>query len=453
MTSSADIHTHDGGGSIGDDLRVDESTVTLLLSRLPDLAARTVRAITEEVPAYRDAFAGPLGATITSAVELALRGFLRLASQPVGDDADAGLTHTPALDGAYKLGRGEARGGRSMDALLAAYRAGTREAWREFSRSALETGVSARGMARFAELVFAYIDGLSAASAAGHADELSTTGRVRERHLNRLALGVITGEAPDRLQVRAERAGWKPPSTFTVVLLSTGQADRAMAALDGRTLRIDDELPDVADGEHGHLSVLLVADATGSRRPAVLRSLAGHQVYVGPARPWNQARVSYLRALRALRLGLPGEHGVCDTDEHLPALVVTADPAALADLRARALAPLAGLRPSTAQRLTETLRAWLLHQGRRDDVAAALHVHPQTVRYRLSQLREHFGVRWGSPDDVAALSVALLVAPVRHHADPDPDPDSDPDTDPVGVVSPETPAAPRSTQARRSPRE
>lgn len=41
--------------------------------------------------------------------------------------------------------------------------------------------------------------------------------------------------------------------------------------------------------------------------------------------------------------------------------------------------------------LAETLLAWLLHHGRREEVAEALHVHPQTVRYRLGTLREHYG--------------------------------------------------------------
>ena len=394
----------------GLDLQLDDATVSSLLGRLPDLAARTVRAITEEVPAYRSAFAGPLGASITAAVEVALRGFLRLAAQSAGDLAIDAQTRTPAFDGAYDLGRGEARSGRTMDALLAAYRAGTREAWREFSRTALESGVSAREMARFAELVFAYIDALSAASAAGHADELETSGRVRDRHLGRLALGIIAGEPLDRLDKRAERAGWRPPATFSVAVLPAGNAARAMAALHDRPLRLDDELPDLADDEHADTSVLLVADATGSRRPAVLRSLAGFDVYLGPAKPWTQGRVSYLRALRARRLGLLGTQGVCDTDDHLAELVVAADPAALADLRGRLLAPLAGLSPSSAHRLTETLRAWLVHRGRREDVAAALHIHPQTVRYRLSRLRELFGA-FEEPETAAALIVALLIPP------------------------------------------
>ena len=76
-------------------------------------------------------------------------------------------------------------------------------------------------------------------------------------------------------------------------------------------------------------------------------------------------------------------------------------------LRARVLAPLAGLRPASAEKLADTLRAWLLLQGRRDDVAAALFVHPQTVRYRMSQVRELFGDRLDDPDAVLELLVAL----------------------------------------------
>jgi DNA-binding PucR family transcriptional regulator len=79
----------------------------------------------------------------------------------------------------------------------------------------------------------------------------------------------------------------------------------------------------------------------------------------------------------------------------------------VADLRSQVLAPLAELRPATRQKLAETLRAWLLHQGRRDDVAAALFVHPQTVRYRMGQLRELYGDRLEDPATIRDLTLAL----------------------------------------------
>jgi len=85
--------------------------------------------------------------------------------------------------------------------------------------------------------------------------------------------------------------------------------------------------------------------------------------------------------------------------------VLSADADGFADLRARALAPLRTVPPATARRLEETLRAWLLHQGRRDE-AAALFVHPQTVCHRMSQLRELFP-DLASPHRVLELTLAV----------------------------------------------
>jgi DNA-binding PucR family transcriptional regulator len=102
-----------------------------------------------------------------------------------------------------------------------------------------------------------------------------------------------------------------------------------------------------------------------------------------------------------------GAGGVLDTDEHLVELVLGADQDAADDLRRRALAPLASLRPNAAERLTETLRAWLLRQGQRDAIAADLFVHAQTVRYRMNQLRELYGERLNDPQTILELTVAL----------------------------------------------
>jgi hypothetical protein len=98
-----------------------------------------------------------------------------------------------------------------------------------------------------------------------------------------------------------------------------------------------------------------------------------------------------------------------DTDEHLATLVLTADLPALEDLRAQVLAPLAGLRPATAARLIETLRSWLLHHGRRDDVAAELVVHPTRRAVPDVNFGRLYGDRLSDPQTVLELTVALAV--------------------------------------------
>src|SRR6478609_5215908 len=225
---------------------------------LPDVAEATIAAIVVEVPDYADAFSGDMGRTIETAVQLALGGFLELATTTGG--ADAGTPIGPALEGAYALGRGEARGGRTIDALLGAYRVGARVSWRHLSATAVAAGLGVAQLARFAELVFAYIDQLSASSVAGHTDELATTGRVRQRHLERLANLLLTGAPAHELEAAAERADWAPPRTLTALILPEEKVRGVLVSLDARTLQGTDEAPDAAGGE---LVVLLVPDAEG----------------------------------------------------------------------------------------------------------------------------------------------------------------------------------------------
>jgi len=159
--------------------------------------------------------------------------------------------------------------------------------------------------------------------------------------------------------------------------------------------------------------VLLVPDMHGPDRSRLLRELQDRRAIVGPARIWTQAHSSYHRVLQARELGLAGDTDTIDTDTHLVELVLGADREAADDLRRRALAPLDQLRPNTAERLAETLRSWLLHRGQRDAVAADLFVHAQTVRYRMTQLRELFGDRLNDPQAVLELIVALSTPPLN----------------------------------------
>lgn len=375
------------------ELHLAPGVLDALREGLDEVSREAVASIVGEVPGYSRALTGSMGQNIRDAVSLALGVFLDLAARSGG--SAPGKPMEPALAGAYDLGRGEARSGRSMDALLAAYRVGARVSWRGLSARAVEAGQPAGDVARFAEMVFAYIDQLSAASVAGHADELETTGRVRQRLLERVAELLLGGAGADAVHAAAERADWPLPETLTVVLLPSAAVRGALDLLPSGTIA-------ASDSDDGERAALLVPDAA---RPALLRALGGRRAVVGPTRAWHQAQVSHQRAERARAAGLAGDP--VDTDAHLVSLVLAADPDAVADLRRQVLAPLDGMRASTREKLEETLRAWLLHQGRREEVADSLFVHPQTVRYRMGQLREAFGDRLEDPEAVLALVLAL----------------------------------------------
>lgn len=359
---------------------------------MPSVSEDVVAAIIEEVPGYTDALSGPMGKIIRDAVQIALTGFITVASTSSGDSA---APRAAALSGAYDLGRGEARSGRSAEALLSAYRIGARVSWERLSAETVHGGADAAAVANFASLVFDYIDQLSAASVSGHADEIARSGQARERLLEGLASDLLAGTmTPTRIE-QAAGFGWEQPATFTVVLAPASQSRSVLTELR------DDVLRARADLLEGQV-VLLVPDAHGRGRSRLLHQLRNWQVVVGPARPWQEAASSYERAARVLELGLGP-----DTEAHLSKLILSADSPSLADLRVRVLQPLDDLTESTRAKLVETLRAWLVYQARREDMATALFVHPQTVRYRMGQIRDCYGERLEDPQWILDLTIAL----------------------------------------------
>jgi hypothetical protein len=154
----------------------------------------------------------------------------------------------------------------------------------------------------------------------------------------------------------------------------------------------------------------IVPDPAGpGRRGRLTQALRGAGAVVGHPVALEHLPASVLIAETAATLH---REGILDddpvfADEHLDAILVHRDPRLLAALRRRVLAPLDGQPIPTQERLTETLTAWLRHFGDRRAMAAELHVHPQTVRYRMAQLHTLFGSALDSPDVRARLVLAL----------------------------------------------
>jgi DNA-binding PucR family transcriptional regulator len=132
---------------------------------------------------------------------------------------------------------------------------------------------------------------------------------------------------------------------------------------------------------------------------------------LGPVVDPGQVHRSIARARSAWPLHVAGflvpDETLVRAEEHLLPLLLAAEPELAADLCARALGPLGALPEGAALRAEETLRAWLDAHGDVTATAAALHVHPQTVRYRLVGLREVFGDALDDPVRRLELAIAL----------------------------------------------
>src|SRR6185312_2126022 len=135
-----------------------------------------------------------------------------------------------------------------------------------------------------------------------------------------------------------------------------------------------------------------------------------HIAALGPPVAWGDAALSLARARAVLELSADGaapDHGLLDAADHTTALLLRSDRRLAQELARTRLAPLASLTAGPRARLTATLAAWLAAQGRLQLVAERLHVHPQTVRYRLARLRELFGEALDDPQRRFELELAL----------------------------------------------
>jgi DNA-binding PucR family transcriptional regulator len=153
-------------------------------------------------------------------------------------------------------------------------------------------------------------------------------------------------------------------------------------------------------------------DAPG-RRAAIAAAVAEAQAAIGPAVIWSEAGLSFARAQAALRLAAEGAIDAPSpvaAADHAVDLLLHTDRRLARDLARHALAPLDGLTPGARERLSATLLAWLEHQGRTEAVARALHVHPQTVRYRMARLRELMGDALELPERRFELELALRAS-------------------------------------------
>jgi hypothetical protein len=374
---------------------------SVLAPGIPRLSDEIIEAIRAGVPAYARPLEGAFGAGVRAGVEQALIRFVELVEQPDQD-------HSMGRDLYVRIGRGEARAGRTMEALLAAYRIGARVAWRQVAETARAAALGEEVLARLAESIFAYIDELSAASAEGHALEQAATAGEAQRRRRRLALLLIQSPAPDRSLVEeaASDAGWQLPGSVAVLVWRPPER-RIGGRLPAETLHVPLE-------DAGYA---LIPDPSPGRRREIEAALDGHPAVIGPAVSWHRAATSARRALAAHALldeGLVSQTGLVDADDQLAALLLHADRGLLADLAHRRLAPLADETEVSRRRLGETLLAWLDHQGRVPEIAAALHVHPQTVRYRVGRLRECFGSVLDDPEARFELALALRARNPSH---------------------------------------
>ena len=322
-------------------------------------------------------------------VAAAVRGTHQRAIDLIG----GGATETTASRAeAVEFGRRAAHLGAQPDDVMAGYRVGADVANERVRAVLLEQQAPTETVLALWAWSTSFFDQLADQTALGVRRETVAQHGRRARARQALVDALLDG-AP---VPSGDAAGWTPPAELVAVVARGGDLE-----------------PPEEQGVVGRREGRLVA-LCGAQAPWL--SSPGAPVAVGPVVTLANARTSWLAAESLIsvaeRLRAPGGDAlVLRADDHLVDLVLAGNPWARQTLVHRSLGPLDEAPARSRALLEETLRAWLDDPGRPQAIAAALHLHPQTVHYRLRRLRAVMGDGLDDPQVRLAMSLALRLSP------------------------------------------
>ncbi|MCL8011517.1 helix-turn-helix domain-containing protein [Streptomyces sp. AS02] len=361
----------------------------LIRTRSEGIVTDMIKAIVDEVSAYRRSLDSAVGRDLTESVRRAVLQFAELIEHP--DSAqDHHIRHF------RHLGRVEFLNGRTTDGLQAAFRVGARVGSRRYAEIVQEASLPPETVLTLHEAVLIHINALSNESVKGFlAAQLRSEGEVKRarRTLVERLLEQPRGQERVPLGPLAERAHWTLPSAVACVVVRSALRFSVPGA-DGELLTVN---------RGGDVVLIVPEPETGGLIDRVRGAARGCVAIVGPTVPVHEAWLSLQCARLALdrRAQQPTEQGdgaFLQVDDELAELHLLRGAPIGQLLGRRVLGVFADLPRGRAARLAETLDALLMSWGRTaPEVAQALGIHPQTARKRLRQLEALFGDRLGDP--------------------------------------------------------
>ncbi|MHB8688390.1 MAG: PucR family transcriptional regulator, partial [Candidatus Dormibacteraceae bacterium] len=374
-------------------------------SRADEISGRIFASLREEIPEYGAINDDPLIQDVRSVsaagVVLWLEQ-LRTGRVPREQDFE------PVREGA----RRRARQGFDHYALLRAWRIAIRVMWTELIQepAALEPDVR-QVLPDVAEEAMNFSDQISLAVTDAYLLEAGRVAREHERRRS-LLLELILSR-PDEAALSPTPAELAQPHVVVVVETE----DLPLDGLDAVGAKLERLAGAALWTVRSHAVVAAVPLRPNMRRTQSvthLRSVFQRLGQVdamgvgGDACNIDGSRHSYLEAVEALkygrRLGVSGP--VYDFSDVGSYSLMLRDPERARRFVSAALAPLGGFK---LRWLEPTLEAYIARQGRIKEAATELGVHPNTVKYRLGEIREPLNIVLRDPHRRAELLTALRL--------------------------------------------
>ncbi len=354
--------------------------------RIDELADRVLRCFRSEIPAYATMPEPDLRPGVRSNVERAIQALHR-GWEPMA----------PELAAARSLGERRAQQGVPLDALLQAHRIGVREALVFIEDAARDRGDGAEPILELARRAWAWADAVMLTAAAGHRErELGLATQEQQQRAHTLR-GLLLGSL-DETGLRAT-AAYGISLTETYLPVAAAGPDGSGPAFERRLLELGSEfgatvlvshleagLGAVVGGTHDHVRARDLLSAAADAGPP------GLVVAVGPEGRPSELAEGYELAVRTLGAGRAlGRTGLLELSDLPLEVALLGEPEIGRLLATRHLGALESEGAFGAELLT-SLDAWFEHGMRTEETAAALVVHPNTLRHRLRRVAELTGL-------------------------------------------------------------
>ncbi len=234
----------------------------------------------------------------------------------------------------------------------------------------------------------------------------------------------LNGPPSEELVLRGRRAGVELSETRRIVAMRLPEG-----ADPEYVLRLARSVPERPKGallaRRGQLLVGTVAQDAAGDAEAVVRTLqaraerAGITARAGISDSQANLRAAFQEALAALRLAEAGGPSAIVTADELGPLRFMLDAGGTEGMRALVRRNLLSLsdydRESSRSDLVGTLRAFVRADGRHRPAAEAVHVHLNTLKYRLGRIDDITGRSTADPDVRFELRLAFGLLDVLEH--------------------------------------
>ncbi len=371
-----------------------------LLDKVDDLASDLTTVIRGTESFYREGGVVPTEDLRASVLDNLRHILGRFAGHPA-----AGLEPPRAT------GRRRAEQGVPLAVILHAYRIAGKYLWAAIMAEAEGSDTTPTALLDAASDLWFIIDELSGEVTASYRDTIDEQARRHEQTRNAMLDVLLRGDVGDGSRLWESAAALRLPrqGSFVVVAAQTSVPGVETIPRAEETLRhqgVQSVWRVEVDAQIGVL--VLTPRVRLERLCTMLAELTNGPVGISEQytkldqtpNGLRQARLAYLAAA-------PSPHSLVRYEDVPIAVLLATAPDAAASVANRILGPVLALPESECDNILSTLRVWFAEDGATSVAAEKMHVHRNTVRYRLRRLEELTGRSLGQPTGLAELYLAL----------------------------------------------